>query len=170
MNKELLESYASSGMSIRDIADKEGMSYTATRYWLHKHGVKTLKMLSREEIPKGKAMRIVQRECKRHGLTDYVVNSTGTKYQCKKCRVDAVTKRRQDVKRLLVEYKGGRCERCGYEGHQAVYDFHHTDPDEKEFMIGCNSAHRALATLKGEADKCMLLCSNCHREKHVGAW
>ena len=170
MDKQLLESHASKGLTIRDIASEEGKSYTSVRYWLQKYDIKTHKMLSNDEIPSDKSLRIIQRRCKKHGLTDYVINSTSTKYQCKKCRVDSVTKRRQEVKRLLVEYKGGKCERCGVEYHPAVYDFHHINPEEKEITLGSNAAHKALSVLKKEVDKCLLLCSNCHREKHVDLW
>lgn len=62
---------------------------------------------------------------------------------------------------------GGKCERCGYNKNIAALDFHHINPDEKEFQIdvrhfsNCN-----LDKLQKELDKCILLCANCHREEH----
>lgn len=76
-----------------------------------------------------------------------------------------VKQARRKIKRLLIEYKGGKCERCGYSGGSpAVYDFHHKNPDEKEFGIA--RANIGLETQKKEVDKCMLVCANCHREIH----
>lgn len=70
------------------------------------------------------------------------------------------------LKARLVEYKGGRCQVCGYSGCLAALDFHHVDPAAKEFAIGGH--HTAGADrLRAELDKCVLLCSNCHRELHT---
>ena len=44
--------------------------------------------------------------------------------------------------------------------------FHHNDPNEKDFTIGGKSY--SLEKLKKEADKCILVCSNCHSEIHEG--
>ena len=64
-----------------------------------------------------------------------------------------------------VLYKGGKCQQCGYDGCYAAFDFHHRDPNEKEFLWSkCRG--RAWETIKIELDKCDLLCANCHRERH----
>jgi DNA-binding CsgD family transcriptional regulator len=78
-----------------------------------------------------------------------------------------VKKYRQTVKEKLVEYKGGKCEKCSYKRCIAALDFHHKIPGEKDFGI---SQFRNLKwkTLLEEVDKCMLVCSNCHREIHNG--
>ncbi len=70
------------------------------------------------------------------------------------------------VKQKLIEYKGNQCQRCGYDKKiPAVYDFHHRDPKKKDFGIG---SYKVLnfEKLKKEADKCDLLCRNCHAEIH----
>lgn len=102
--------------------------------------------------------------CKRHGLTESLSNGVDRR-RCKKCRNAAVLKRRRKVKQLLVEYKGGKCERCGYNKCVAALDFHHTG--DKSFSISYKGHTIALARLKEEADKCALLCANCHREEHA---
>ncbi len=56
------------------------------------------------------------------------------------------------------------CVECG-ESHPAVLDFHHVDAVEKDFeisRIGSNS----LDSLIAELEKCIILCSNCHRKLH----
>ena len=76
----------------------------------------------------------------------------------------SVGKRRKLNKQLLVEYKGGCCERCGYNKCIAALEFHHIDPSTKEFGLTGNTY--GIDRQKAEADKCMLLCANCHREMH----
>jgi hypothetical protein len=88
--------------------------------------------------------------------------------RCKQCRNDAVARRRKKVKRLLVEYKGGKCERCSYDRCVEALDFHHRDPNEKDFSISKDGHTLALEKLKQEVDKCDLVCANCHREIHAG--
>jgi 5-methylcytosine-specific restriction endonuclease McrA len=75
-------------------------------------------------------------------------------------------KKRRDLKLKAIEYKGGKCNRCGY--YKSVYalQFHHIDPAEKDFNIGQKGSTRAWATVKAELDKCVLLCANCHFEEH----
>ena len=68
------------------------------------------------------------------------------------------------MKVLLVEYKGGKCEVCGYNKCVAALEFHHPDPTVKEGGIIGTTA--SLDRQKEEADKCNLLCANCHREAH----
>lgn len=77
-----------------------------------------------------------------------------------------VTLYRQRLKWKLVQYKGGKCQICGYDKPiPAVYDFHHRDPSKKKFSISCNLC-KSFAALTTEADKCDLLCCRCHREFH----
>lgn len=72
---------------------------------------------------------------------------------------------RNRVKLQLIEYKGGACQRCGYRKPiPSAYDFHHRDPSRKDFGISGKTSSFEL--LKKEADKCDLLCKNCHAEVH----
>lgn len=82
----------------------------------------------------------------------------------KKSGVQQVIIWRQKAKIKLVEYKGGKCEKCGYSKCIDALEFHHKDPNEKDFTIGGKSW--SFERLKIEADKCILVCANCHREIH----
>lgn len=67
----------------------------------------------------------------------------------------------------LITLKGSKCEKCGYDKNIAALEFHHINANEKLFQI--DSRHLSnthIDKLKIEADKCILLCSNCHRETH----
>lgn len=101
------------------------------------------------------------KECKKHGLTEY--NNSN---KCKKCNVEHVQKRRDDVKLLAVKYKGGSCEICGYDKCIGALEFHHLDPSQKDFGIGNKGYTRSWKKVKEELDKCIMVCANCHRELH----
>ena len=73
-------------------------------------------------------------------------------------------KRRQERKRQLVEARGGCCEDCGYHVSIAALEFHHRDPGTKEFTLG--NFNGSWDKLLAEAEKCDLLCANCHRRRH----
>ena len=72
---------------------------------------------------------------------------------------------RQRMKIKAVEYKGGKCIRCGYDKCMRSLTFHHRNPNEKEFGIGTYS-NLGWNAVKKELDKCDLLCNNCHGEVH----
>jgi hypothetical protein len=68
---------------------------------------------------------------------------------------------RHKKKAALVLYKGGKCLDCGGEFPLCCYDFDHRNPFEKAFAISAKMG-RPLEELKKEADKCDLVCRNCH--------
>jgi len=68
---------------------------------------------------------------------------------------------------MSLEYKGGKCCKCGYDKCVGALEFHHINPDEKEFGPGHNGHTRSWKRVKKELDKCILVCANCHREIHA---
>ena len=68
---------------------------------------------------------------------------------------------------MAIEYKGGKCQICGYNKYQGALDLHHFK-GTKEFTIGSSGYHHSWKKMKIELDKCILICSNCHREIHAG--
>lgn len=75
------------------------------------------------------------------------------------------SQRRQVLKEQAVAYLGGACKVCGYDRCIAAFDFHHLSAQEKDFNVSSKSS---WATIRPELDKCVLLCSTCHREVHAG--
>lgn len=71
---------------------------------------------------------------------------------------------RQRTKEKIVLYKGGCCEKCGYDKCIRALEFHHLDPLQKDFNISGKMC--AFEKIKKEVDKCILVCSNCHKEIH----
>lgn len=79
----------------------------------------------------------------------------------------SVKKYRKSKKAKCIEYKGGKCCVCGYDKCHEALEFHHLNPDEKDFTIS-HKNHWSMNKTKLELDKCALVCSNCHREIHQG--
>jgi transposase len=73
-------------------------------------------------------------------------------------------KERKELKNKAIEYKGGKCEKCGYCKCSEAMEFHHLNPEEKDFGIGGHT--KSWNVIKKELDKCILVCANCHREIH----
>lgn len=61
--------------------------------------------------------------------------------------------------------------KCGIVGDPIIFDFHHREPNKKDFNLS-KSRGRSLAGIKHELDKCDLLCAICHRlvHKEMNGW
>lgn len=109
--------------------------------------------------------------CKYCGTTDLsrFFKQSKMKSCCLKCHTFQTHHKKRLIKLKGIEYLGGKCERCNLTGVPAIFDFHHRNPKEKEF--GWSSVRTSnWERFKKELDKCMLLCSNCHREVHDQIW
>lgn len=80
----------------------------------------------------------------------------------------AVIKRRKQLRARACEYKGGKCQLCGYNRSMEALEFHHLDPQKKDFGISSSGITRSWEKVGKEIDKCILVCANCHRELHAG--
>jgi hypothetical protein len=109
----------------------------------------------------------MEKICKKHGLTEYAIRKDG-RARCKKCNVEAVQKRRDDLKIMAVTYKGKKCQICGYNKYVGALEFHHIKPEDKNFTISRKGYTRSWENVKRELDKCVLLCSICHKEAEAG--
>lgn len=86
---------------------------------------------------------------------------------CKVCRNAYVNTRRREIKTQAIDYLGGMCVDCGLRSSIVeIYDFHHRNPEAKDFSIS-DFKNRRIETIKPELDKCDLLCANCHRRRHA---
>ena len=46
--------------------------------------------------------------------------------------------------------------------------FHHLNPLQKRLHVSASGVGLSLKTLREEAQKCVLVCSNCHAEVEAG--
>jgi hypothetical protein len=78
--------------------------------------------------------------------------------------------RARRLKSEIVIHFGGKCTKCNFEynGKNAcVFQFHHIDPSEKSFEVGVRSfCNLSKKKVWAEAEKCLLLCANCHSMEH----
>ena len=81
----------------------------------------------------------------------------------------AIRQKMVAIKRKLefVNLKGGCCSSCGYNKNLSALEFHHMVEHEKSFQLSARElSNTNYDDLLKELDKCLLLCSNCHRELH----
>jgi len=93
-------------------------------------------------------------------------SGTRLKHMCKGCLYKSQCQRWLNRKLWAIAYLGGCCVDCGYDKHWAAFDFHHRDPETKEFDWS-KLRLRSIESMKKELDKCDLLCAICHRIRHV---
>jgi galactitol-specific phosphotransferase system IIB component len=168
------------GKTYKQIREELGCTKSVISYHCRKAGLSNIGHYS--DIPNKDEIENMQKEYDACGSSTKVAKSfnrsvsTVLKYiitsgpmtedERKKNRVDSVIDFRRRVKQELVDYKGGECEICGYSRCIKALEFHHRDPAKKDFSISGKSW--GFEKLKDEVDKCVLVCSNCHRELHAG--
>jgi hypothetical protein len=116
-----------------------------------------------------------QRQCKVCGISQdiekfaFAGNVNGKDYyrhKCKKCYQEMKSNRVDSLRHKFKEYKKTlKCSRCEVEDYR-VLQFHHHDSN-KEFNVS-EGITRGLSferTIK-EAEKCEVLCANCHSILH----
>ena len=87
---------------------------------------------------------------------------------CKVCIARGMRDLARSRKKAAIELLGGKCSSCGGIFHQSAYDFHHKNPTEKEGGIArmLQSFSINHPKVRQELEKCILVCSNCHRTIH----
>ena len=86
---------------------------------------------------------------------------------CSLCSSRNHTKRNIDKRLKAKKDKGGKCFICGYDKFIGALEFHHINPNTKEHSL-VHTFKLSDTKIKEELDKCVLLCSNCHKEVHAG--
>lgn len=119
--------------------------------------------------------------CKKDkALSEYNKKGIGFQAFCRECNKEKLKKHYRDNPVYYSEKKNKRreqmllfvrnlklgCTQCS-ETHIACLDFHHIDTESKEGNI-TEMASNGLskAKLLKEIQKCVVLCSNCHRKLH----
>ena len=117
--------------------------------------------------------QVYLRECKHHGLTEYYY-ITKRCFLCKKNDKNKNKSKENEQKQIkrntktqqIVDYMGGCCIVCGYNKSNYAMECHHTDPTQKEHTIS-QLKYKKWETILKEIEKCVLVCSNCHRDIHT---
>lgn len=147
-------------MTVQKTCFKNGISTQILK--LSDDKIEQIKKVYAETKSQRKTAEIVG--CSKTTVGEYL---SGKRYdRNKESAVQNVINWRKRTKKKLVEYKGGKCTICSYDRCINALEFHHLDPNEKDFTIAGKSW--SFERLKGEVDKCVLLCSNCHKEVEYG--
>ena len=169
MTKELLIEMIGKGMSLNQIGKETGKSLTTVRYWAKKHQIefpnKPFKEIGKKDYGE---YRFCPR-CKKNCIITEFYNRRGKEHSsvyCKICTNLQTIERQRNIKKLMVDYKGGKCQKCGYNKYIGALEFHHLNPEEKDFNLSELKIHSFNQVIIDELDKCILVCSNCHREIH----
>lgn len=65
----------------------------------------------------------------------------------------------------MIKLLGGCCSKCGYNKNYTALEFHHIK--DKSFGLDSRKiSNTSMDKLLNELKKCILLCSNCHKEHH----
>jgi transposase len=167
LERTQLELLVAQNLTVREIADAVGRSFTTVRYWLRQYGLATTREARTKRARGTEVQPRFEDDCPKHGRTVFARRKTGHA-QCLRCRADAVSEWRRRAKSLLIAEAGGACRLCGFDAYAGALHFHHLDPAEKRFGLGSRGLARSLETLREEARKCVLLCSNCHAQVEAG--
>ncbi len=162
ITKETLQDLYKQGLSMVAIAKELNVSYTTISRYSRKFGLKPNYL--RNNKPKSKSTI-----CSKCGETNPLQFTHNLYNICKKC--NGKKSKEYNLKRRLkfLELIGNKCEICGYNKYHGALEFHHRNTEEKSEKIN----HQSLTQYKTsfvleELKKCILVCSNCHREIHAG--
>ena len=99
---------------------------------------------------------------------EYYQSSIRKATYCKLCFNNYTIERWKRRKIQAIQYKGSKCIDCNISypnANPVIFDFHHLDPSQKDYDWN-KLRLMSLDKIKKELDKCVLLCSNCHRVRH----
>lgn len=87
---------------------------------------------------------------------------------CKTCFNSYCVQRWIERKIEAIHYKGDHCGDCSIafpDYPYVIFEFHHLDPNQKDMDWG-EMRKTSWVNIVKELDKCVLLCSNCHKIRH----
>lgn len=113
---------------------------------------------------RSKSKGILQSRCKEC--------QTNSKYEYYLDNKEKISKKQKDRKIEAVQFvnkmKSPGCSLCD-EKEPVALDFHHLLPANKSDRISSMIRQRkTILEIQAEIDKCVILCSNCHRKVHAG--
>lgn len=165
IEKNILEEFVNNGWSARKISKRLGKGLTTVRYWLNKHDIIKEKQTKEWEKSGEKCCPNCKETKKIHEFYKRRNDSAPSTY-CIICTKLQTTNRMRKFKEKCVEYKGGKCDICGYDKYVGALEFHHENQKEKDFEISKLKSWTFDERIIKELDKCVILCSNCHKETH----
>lgn len=136
--------------------------------WLNKNKEYAKKYASEKRLIKKELDVIV---CKKCGDRIQTKDRTMGKMYCTKCSVEqskiSTKNRATRLHSLFIRTKEKLgCSICNYNSYGGALDLHHIDPSSKEIRLTATHVFSQTEKVFNELSKCILVCSNCHRELH----
>ncbi len=127
----------------------------------------TFHHLSDKEFP------LTSTNLRSHSWSEILIEANKCQLLCVNCHMEledktialkGIQRQRGEIKKnIIITEKGGKCKLCNYNKSIRCMSFHHLNPKEKSFPLDIRSFNAYnLDKLRTEADKCDLLCLNCH--------
>jgi len=162
MNKDVLKQYLDNNLSSYKIAKLIQKSPSVVRYWIKKYNLQSIYSKSDLNYKSCSRCKFILPRNNFYKKAD----KFGASGYCKTCTAVVTRERQRKNKKMLVDYMGGSCIKCGYNNCIGALHVHHLDPliKSKDFY---NFKLRTFDDkFKKELESCVLLCSNCHAEEH----
>jgi transposase len=170
MDRDQLENLISCGLNQTQIAGIFDVNPSTVSNWCKKYNLFTNgrpnRLYVRQELPDRKICFTCKKEKNNSEFYKRTANQLQT--NCKECKKKLQNEKYRIFKKEMVDYKGGECQCCGYNNCFHALDFHHINPKTKSFAIANTTKRKITQEVAEELDKCILVCSNCHREIHAG--
>jgi 5-methylcytosine-specific restriction endonuclease McrA len=164
---ELKNLYINRGLTKSQIAERYGYSESKVKYLLEKYEIK--------KNDKNPITDVTPKKCTQCGeekpSTEFYIKSDKGKKTigsaCKVCASGKTVARYKSYKLGYLALKGGCCQACGFDRYEGALEFHHIDPATKDDAIAKMMRHPSSPKILAELEKCILVCSNCHRMIHA---
>lgn len=146
------------------IASALGLADGTLRYWIRKLNLSASKngILIKDDK---RFKRCPTCDVVKEVGVDFRLMKRGICSWCIPCEKKRFWEQHRGFKQKCVDYKGSKCQLCGYQKCLAAMDFHHKDPSQKDYQIS-GIRTKPWEMVRTELDKCILLCRNCHAELH----
>ena len=96
------------------------------------------------------------------------ITKSGRAGECKACKAERSKLLRQERAKKLYDMADGVCRDCGlHHENPSFFDFHHVLADKKTYELKTILGGSWQKVLDEHA-KCVMLCPNCHRKRHIG--
>jgi hypothetical protein len=150
-------------MSVSKLSQITSLAPSTVRYWLKKHGLKTIQSQRNDTATEHFCSACNQTK----SITLFYKRKRGGYMGwCIECAIASSRGRLRENKQRAVDAHGGACVTCGYSKYIGALEFHHPDPSKKDPSYAkMKAAH--WDKYWAEVSKCVLLCANCHREVHA---
>lgn len=114
-----------------------------------------------KNISKKDGLQQYCRNCTKSYAREGYLNNPNRKKDVRKQALIA----RDKSKELIAKEKNKGCSVCDEKEHCCL-EFHHLNPSEKDYNVA-SMIGLSLTSLAKEINKCVVLCSNCHKKVHA---